>query len=321
MDLDKIVINKETKIIFMGTPEFSKVVLEEFIKRYKVRAVVSQPDYNRDRHGNVIYSPVKKLCMDNEILVLQPDKIRNHVDEILALEPDLIITCAYGQIIPKEILNYPKYGCINIHASLLPKYRGGAPIERAIMNGDKETGITIMYMNEGMDTGDMITSRSIPILDTDTNTTLRDKLSHLGAEMLLEVFPNILSRNITRTKQNDEEATYAFVIKREDERIDFNDTKRQIRNKVRALADKPGAYCMYKDKIWKIYDCYITDNYYPELFNGEFTNIYADGIGVKVSNGEIVITSLQVEGKQRVDAPTFINGIQDKQDFLNGVLK
>ena len=294
MDLDKIVINKETKIIFMGTPEFSKVVLEEFIKRYKVRAVVSQPDYNRDRHGNVIYSPVKKLCMDNEILVLQPDKIRNHVDEILALEPDLIITCAYGQIIPKEILNYPKYGCINIHASLLPKYRGGAPIERAIMNGDKETGITIMYMNEGMDTGDMITSRSIPILDTDTNTTLRDKLSHLGAEMLLEVFPNILSGNITRTKQNDEEATYAFVIKREDERIDFNDTKRQIRNKVRALADKPGAYCMYKDKIWKIYDCYITDNYYPELFNGEFTNIYADGIGVKVSNGEIVITSLQV---------------------------
>ena len=293
MDLDKIVINKETKIIFMGTPEFSKVVLEEFIKRYKVRAVVSQPDYNRDRHGNVIYSPVKKLCMDNEILVLQPDKIRNHVDEILALEPDLIITCAYGQIIPKEILNYPKYGCINIHASLLPKYRGGAPIERAIMNGDKETGITIMYMNEGMDTGDMITSRSIPILDTDTNTTLRDKLSHLGAEMLLEVFPNILSGNITRTKQNDEEATYAFVIKREDERIDFNDTKRQIRNKVRALADKPGAYCMYKDKIWKIYDCYITDNYYPELFNGEFTNIYADGIGVKVSNGEIVITSLQ----------------------------
>ena len=321
MDLDKIVINKETKIIFMGTPEFSKVVLEEFIKRYKVRAVVSQPDYNRDRHGNVIYSPVKKLCMDNEILVLQPDKIRNHVDEILALEPDLIITCAYGQIIPKEILNYPKYGCINIHASLLPKYRGGAPIERAIMNGDKETGINIMYMNEVMDTGDMITSRSIPILDTDTNTTLRDKLSHLGAEMLLEVFPNILSGNITRTKQNDEEATYAFVIKREDERIDFNDTKRQIRNKVRALADKPGAYCMYKDKIWKIYDCYITDNYYPELFNGEFTNIYADGIGVKVSNGEIVITSLQVEGKQRVDAPTFINGIQDKQDFLNGVLK
>ena len=321
MDLDKIVINKETKIIFMGTPEFSKVVLEEFIKRYKVRAVVSQPDYNRDRHGNVIYSPVKKLCMDNEILVLQPDKIRNHVDEILALEPDLIITCAYGQIIPKEILNYPKYGCINIHASLLPKYRGGAPIERAIMNGDKETGITIMYMNEGMDTGDMITSRSIPILDTDTNTTLRDKLSHLGAEMLLEVFPNILSGNITRTKQNDEEATYAFVIKREDERIDFNDTKRQIRNKVRALADKPGAYCMYKDKIWKIYDCYITDNYYPELFNGEFTNIYADGIGVKVSNGEIVITSLQVEGKQRVDATTFINVIQDKQDFLNGVLK
>ena len=183
MDLDKIVINKETKIIFMGTPEFSKVVLEEFIKRYKVRAVVSQPDYNRDRHGNVIYSPVKKLCMDNEILVLQPDKIRNHVDEILALEPDLIITCAYGQIIPKEILNYPKYGCINIHASLLPKYRGGAPIERAIMNGDKEAGVTIMYMAQKMDAGDIISQRKVDIPDDMTLDELYSKLSLLGRDL------------------------------------------------------------------------------------------------------------------------------------------
>ena len=308
------------RIVYMGTPAFGLPTLEALYNSYDVVGVVCQPDKPGSR-GEVKYSPIKDFALSHNIGVFQPANIKEDYKEILDVKPDIIITCAYGQIIPKEILNYPKYGCINIHASLLPKYRGGAPIERAIMNGDKETGITIMYMNEGMDTGDMITSRSIPILDTDTNTTLRDKLSHLGAEMLLEVFPNILSGNITRTKQNDEEATYAFVIKREDERIDFNDTKRQIRNKVRALADKPGAYCMYKDKIWKIYDCYITDNYYPELFNGEFTNIYADGIGVKVSNGEIVITSLQVEGKQRVDAPTFINGIQDKQDFLNGVLK
>jgi len=321
MDLEKVNVEKETKIIFMGTPEFSKVVLEEFIKRYRVKAVISQPDYNKDRHGNIIYSPVKQLCLDNEILVLQPEKIRNYVKEILELEPDLIITCAYGQIIPKEILDYPKYGCINVHASLLPKYRGGAPIERAIMNGDKETGVTIMYMDEGMDTGDIITSKSIPIEDNDTNTSLRSKLADLGAELLLETLPSILSRTNNRTKQNNEEVTYANLIKREDEKINFSQTKKQVRNKIRALADKPGAYCELKGKIIKVFDCYITDNYYSNLFDGEFTNIYPDGIGVKVSNGEIVITSLQPEGKQRMDAVTYINGIQDKEEFLKGVLK
>ena len=321
MDLDRINITKETKIVFMGTPEFSKVVLEEFIKRYKVRAVVSQPDYQKDRHGNIIYSPVKQLCLDNEILVLQPERLRNSVSEVLELEPDLIITCAYGQILPKEILDYPKYGCINVHASLLPKYRGGAPIERSIMNGDKETGVTIMYMDEGMDTGDIITQRSIEINDNDTNTSLRSKLADLGAELLLETLPSILAGTNTRTKQNNEEVTYANLIKREDERIDFTKTKKQIRNHIRALADKPGAYCMLKDKILKVYDCYITENNYSSLFDGEFTNIYPDGIGVKVSNGEIVITSLQPEGKQRMDATTYINGIQDKEEFLKGVLK
>ena len=259
--------------------------------------------------------------MDNEILVLQPERIRNSVSEILELEPDLIITCAYGQILPKEILEYPKYGCINVHASLLPKYRGGAPIERSIMNGDKETGVTIMYMDEGMDTGDIITQRSIEIDDNDTNTSLRSKLADLGAELLLETLPSILAGTNSRIKQNSEEVTYANLIKREDERIDFTKTKKQIRNHIRALADKPGAYCMLKDKILKIYDCYITDNTYSELFDGEFTNIYPDGIGVKVSNGEIVITSLQPEGKQRMDAETYINGIQNKEEFLNGVLK
>ena len=176
-------------------------------------------------------------------------------------------------------------------------------------------------MDEGMDTGDIITSKSIPIEDNDTNTSLRSKLADLGAELLLETLPSILSRTNNRTKQNNEEVTYANLIKREDEKINFSQTKKQVRNKIRALADKPGAYCELKGKIIKVFDCYITDNYYSNLFDGEFTNIYPDGIGVKVSNGEIVITSLQPEGRQRMDATTYINGIQDKEEFLKGVLK
>lgn len=319
MNIEDINIEKELKIIFMGTPDFSVPVLDALHKKYKVRAVVTQVDKPVGRKGIIKKTPVKEYAEDNTILVLQPEKIKDSVEEIIALEPDLIVTCAYGQILPKELLDYPAYGCINVHASLLPKLRGGAPIHRAILNDYKETGITIMYMAEGMDDGDIISQSKIEITDLDTASTLHDKLSELGSKLLIETLPSILDGTSTRTPQDENEVTFGLNIKREDEKISFSKTKRQIYNQIRGLNSWPGAYCMMDGKILKIWNSRITDNYYPEKFDGEITNIYLDGIGVKVSNGEIVITELQLEGKKKMLAPDFLNGL-DKKTLIGKIL-
>ncbi len=185
MDLDKINVEKELRILFMGTPSFSVPILEGLLDNYKIRAVVTQPDRIIGRDNVPQPTPVKKLAMENTILVLQPEKIRNEYQEIISLKPDLIITCAYGQILPKELLEVPKLGCINVHASLLPKLRGGAPIHHAIIDGYTKTGITIMYMNEKMDEGDIISQKEMEISPTETASSLHDKLSLLGKELLL----------------------------------------------------------------------------------------------------------------------------------------
>ena len=308
MNYDSINIKKELKIIFMGTPDFSVPILKGLIENYKVRAVVTQPDRLTSKDGQKIFSPVKQVAVDNTILVLQPEKISEEVAEILDLEPDLIITCAYGQILPSSLLSKPKYGCINVHASLLPKLRGGAPIHRAIINGYKKTGITIMHMNAKMDEGDIITQKEIEITDVDTAETLHDKLSILGRDLLLETLPSILDGTAPRTKQDSSLATYAFTIKREDEKINFDKTKREIYNQVRGLNSWPGAYCMLDGKILKVWNCYQTENYFPNLFNGQITEIYENGFGVKVSNGEVVFTVVQPEGKKKMSALDFVNG-------------
>lgn len=315
MNLEDLNVEKELKIIYMGTPEFSKTVLEGLLTKYKVRAIVTQPDKPSGRGGLIKYSPVKELANKHVILTLQPAKIREEYEEILALEPDLIITCAYGQIIPDEILEYPRLGCINVHASLLPKLRGGAPIQRAIMNGFAETGITIMYMNNEMDKGDMIASKSIPILEDDTADTLHDKLMFLGRDLLLDTLPSIINGTNNRIIQNDSLATYGFIIKKEDEKIDFSKTKREIYNQIRGLNSHPGAYCIFNGKIIKVWESYQTNEVYSEMVNGQITKVYPDGIGVKVGNGEIVFTTIQPEGKQRMNAAAFANGIINKPDI------
>ena len=258
--------------------------------------------------------------MDNTILVLQPEKIKDEIETIKNLEPDLIITCAYGQILPQELLDIPKIACINVHASLLPKLRGGAPIHRAIMNGYKTTGITIMYMNSKMDEGDIISSEEIEIEYDDTASTLHDKLSKLGAKLLIETLPSIINGTNDRIKQDSTLATYAFVIKREDEKIDFSKTKREIYNKVRGLNSWPGAYAMCDSKILKIWECYETDNFFPELLDGQITKVYEDGIGVKVSNGEIVLTLVQPEGKGKMKAVDFARGLANKGNVEGKIL-
>lgn len=311
MDLEDIEIKKDPIIIFMGTPEFSRPVLEGLISKYKVRAVVTQPDRPVGRNGEIKYSPVKEVALKNNILCLQPLKIKEALQEINELEPDLIVTCAYGQILPLELLLIPKLGCINVHASLLPKLRGGAPIHHAIIDGYTETGITIMYMAEGMDSGDIISQRKISIDDNDTASTMHDKLSIIGRDLLLETLPSILDGTNSRTVQDESEVTYGFNITREDEKIDFNKTERKIVNQVRGLNSWPGAYCTLDGKILKVWECYRTSEVYDQKLPGEITKIYSDGFGVKVGNGEVVFTVIQPEGKKKMKATDFVNGYHE----------
>lgn len=319
MNLENINVERNLKIVFMGTPDFAVPVLKALYEKYGVKVVITQPDRKIGRHNELSSPPVKVFALENAILTLQPEKIGNIIDELKQLNPDLIITCAYGQIVPKEILEIPRLGCINVHASLLPKLRGGAPIHRAIMNGYKKTGITIMYMNEKMDDGDIISQAEIEIDDKDTASTLHDKLSELGAKTLIETLPSIIDGTNNRIKQNKDEVTYAFTIKREDERINFSKTRREIYNHIRGLNSWPGAYCLFEGKILKVWSSYITNNYFQNMFDGQITKIYEDGFGVKVSNGEIVFTEVQLEGKTRMSAISFLNGI-DKNDFAGKVL-
>ena len=318
MDLSSIKIEKELQIVFMGTPAFAVPVLEGLIKNYNVRAVVTQPD-RKGNHGIVRFSPIKQVAIDNTILVLQPEKIKEDYEEILNLKPDLIITCAYGQIIPDELLKCPRLGCINVHASLLPKLRGGAPIHKAIIEGYKKTGITIMYMNSKMDEGDIISQEEVIIEDNDTASTLHDKLMITGRDLLLKTLPSIINGTNERIKQDSSQATYAFTIKKEEEKINFNDTKKQVYNQIRGLNSWPGAYCLFGDKILKVWESYVTDNY-PMGFNGEITAVYKDGIGVKVSNGEVVLKTIQIEGKNKMNAIDFVNGLKDK-NIVGKILK
>lgn len=319
MNLEDVHVEKELRIIFMGTPDFSVPILTGLINDYKIRAVVTQPDRQVGRNGELKAPPIKELALKNDILVLQPEHIKDAVGEILELKPDLIITCAYGQILPKELLKAPRLGCINVHASLLPKLRGGAPIHRAIINGYKKTGITIMYMSSGMDEGDIISQSEIEISETDTASSLHDKLSLMGRDLLLSTLPQIIAGTNERIPQDSSKVTYGFNIKREDERIDFSKTKREIYNQIRGLNSWPGAYCLFEGKVLKVWQCYQTDNFYQNLFDGQITNLYNDGFGVKVHNGEIIFTEVQPEGKKKMAAIDFING-KNKQELIGKIL-
>lgn len=321
MNIDELNVEKEIKIVFMGTPEFSVPVLEGLIENYKVKAIVTQPDRLVGRKQILTPPPVKKVGEKHTILVLQPEKIKEHVEEIVALRPDLIITCAYGQILPKAILDAPRLGCINVHASLLPRLRGGAPIHHAIMDGYKTTGVTIMHMSPRMDEGDIISQVEVEITDTDTASTLHDKLCIAGRDLLLETLPSIIDGTASRTPQDSFKATYGFNITREEERIHFDKTAREIYNQVRGLNSWPGAFTKLDGKIMKVWECYRTENTFPTLLNGTITNIYSDGFGVKVSNGEIVFTVIQPEGKSKMKATDYINGLQNKESLIGMIFE
>lgn len=311
MNLEDLNVEKSLKIVYMGTPDFSATVLEELLTKYKVRAVISQPDRPIGRNGEVRPTAVKKVANDHTILVIQPEKLSNSCEEVLAFEPDLIITCAYGQLVPDEILNYPRLGCINVHASLLPKLRGGAPIHRCIIEGHSKTGVTIMYMSSKLDAGDIISQKEIAIEYDDTAESLHEKLAKLGSELLLETLPSIIDKTNTRTKQDEDKVTYGYNISREDEHLDFSKTRREVYNKVRGLYSWPGSFTFLDGKVLKVWKCRETDNYFSNLLDGQITATYEDGFGVKTSNGEVVLTLVQLEGKQKVSGADFVNGHND----------
>ena len=308
------------RVVFMGTPDFSVPVLEGLIDNYNVVGVVSQPDKEVGRKRILTPTPTKEVALKHNIPVIQPVKIRKEYESVLELKPDLIVTCAYGQIIPKEILDYPKMGCINVHGSLLPKLRGGAPIHHAIIDGYDETGITIMYMDVGMDSGDIISQRSIKIEDSDNVGILWDKMSLLGRDLLLETLPSIIDGTNERIKQDESLVTFGLNIKREEEHVDFNKTSREIFNQIRGLNPWPSANVILDDNEMKVYDSIIGDRTFNNKANGEICDITKKGISVKTSDGEIILTEVKPFGKKKMDVASFVNGV-GKDNLIGKVFK
>jgi len=303
------------RIVFFGTPKFASTILEALITdgNYDIVGVVTQPDKEVGRKKEIKYSPVKELAIKHNIKVLQPRRIKKEFKEILDLKPDMIVTAAYGQIIGEEILNYPKYKCVNVHASLLPKYRGGAPIQRAIMNGDSSTGITIMYMAKGMDDGDMLLQEEVEIEDTDTSTILFDKLSVAGSKLLLKAIPLIINGVLHPIKQDESKVTFAYNIKPEEERLDYNLDSYTLYNKIRALLDEPIAYFYFKgfeDDANRIKVIDATPYDVEECFeNGDIINITKKSFSIACGNHTALkINKLKPNGKTIMDASAFVNG-------------
>ena len=301
----------------MGTPSFAVPILEALIDNYNVIMVVCQPDKEKDRKGNIIYSPCKEIALKNNIEVYQPNKIREEYQYILDKNPDIIITAAYGQIIPLEILEYPKYGCINVHGSLLPKLRGGAPIHHAIINGDKIAGVTIMYMDKKMDAGDIISQRSIEIGENTILDDLYYKLSIIGRDLLLDTLPSIFNGTNDRIRQDEDKVTFGFNITKEEEKIDFNDTSNNIHNKIRGLSSIPGAYAIINNKRMKIYLSEKTNNI-SKSKPGTINDINENGIIVSTKDYDIILKNIKLEGKNRCNVKDFINGIR-REDYIGGV--
>jgi len=301
---------KDLKVVFMGTPDFAVPVLKTLIENTNVELVVTQPDALVGRKKILTPSPIKQVADNYGIEVITPYNIKEDYERIIEINPDIIITCAYGQIIPKILLELPEHKCVNVHASLLPKYRGGAPIHASILNGEDETGITIMYMAEGMDDGNIIKQESIKIENNDNINTISDKLSNLGAKLLIETLPSILDGTCDSIKQNESEVSFAYIIKRKDELIDFNKSYKEIFNKVRALL--PRSYFTLNGIEYKV----VSVRYESKLGEvGRVNNIYKDGIGIGCNDGEVVITEFIPSGKKQMLVSSYLNGI-DKNILL-----
>lgn len=294
----------------MGTPDFAVPALTMLVKEgYPVVGVVTQPDRPRGRKRQPQPSPVKLVAERYALPILQPERLRDEsaIADVLALQPDLIVTAAYGQILPDTILTAPPLRCVNIHASLLPRYRGGAPIHWAIVNGEAETGVTLMYMASRLDAGDILRQESIPITPMDDVGTLHDKLSHLGEKMLRQLLPDLVAGRVNPIPQEEEKATFAPNIKREDERLDFTKSAQQLFNHVRGFRPWPGTFTEWRGKRLKIWD--LTVAKLKDHTEPPGTILSVDGaLLVATGQGAVLISELQVEGKKRISAAEWIRG-------------
>ncbi|MDY3910090.1 MAG: methionyl-tRNA formyltransferase [Eubacterium sp.] len=308
------------KVIFMGTPDFSVPVLQGLIdsKEHEVTAVVTQPDKPRGRSGKLVFTPVKQLAVEYGIPVYTPKRVKDpeFVKELSRIPCDVIVVIAFGQILSKEILDLPKYGCINVHASLLPRWRGAAPMQWAIIAGDETTGITTMQMDVGLDTGDMLLTKEVPISPNETGESLHDKMAVLGSELLLETLRQAEEGTLHPIPQNDEDSTYAKMLTKETGKIDWNLDAAQIERYVRGLNSWPSAYSGYKGKTLKIWCAEVL----PEVTEekpGTVVSVEKDSFTVQTGNGCLRILELQLEGKKRMDAGSFLRGVKiEKGDVL-----
>ena len=298
------------RIIYMGTPEFAVNALESLVKAgHDVVACYTQPDKPKGRGKSLQPTPVKARALELGIPVYQPIKIREaeNVEKIESYAPDAIVVAAFGQILPESILNIPKYGCINIHASLLPKYRGAAPIERAIIDGEKNTGITTMYMAKGLDTGDIIEQTIVPIADADTGETLTDKLALAGAELIISTLKKLEDGTAQRRTQNDEESCYASMLSKDMGNIDFSMPAENIERLVRGLQPWPCAFTKINGKSVQIYEAKVTDA--PDGAEpGQITGVTKKSFAIVCGEGALQIKRLQPEGKKPMDVAAFLAG-------------
>lgn len=312
------------KIVFMGTPAFAVPCLEMLVQEgYEVAAVVTQPDKPQGRKKILTPSPVKQAAEALGLPVLQPKRMRapEAVAELAAYAPDLIVTAAYGQILPKAVLDLPPRGCVNVHGSLLPKYRGGAPIQRSVIEGESVTGVTLMYMAEGLDTGDMISRVEVPILDEDTSGTLFGKLSLAGRDLLRQEMPRLLAGPVEAEPQNDAEATYAPNLSRDDERIDWTAGSKAIYNRIRGLVPFSGAFTLWNGEVFKVWgaanpDAEASSGALPvtegsgeaEPVPGTVLAAGTGGIEVKTGDGSLTLLTVQPAGKKAMAAADFARG-------------
>ncbi|MBE7026386.1 MAG: methionyl-tRNA formyltransferase [Ruminococcaceae bacterium] len=298
------------RVLFMGTPDFAVGCLKALCENsFDVCGVVSQPDKPKGRGHKLQPTPVHEYADSMNIAVYQPEKIKNGelVEVLNETKPDVIIVVAYGKILPEYILNYPKYGCINVHASLLPKYRGAAPIQRCIIDGEKETGVTTMYMEKGLDTGDMILKKVIDIDEEETAATLHDKLMNLGAQVLIETLEMVKDGSVKAEKQDDAQSSYAPMIDKASALIDWQKSAREIANLVRGMNPYPFAYTYYNDKMMKIGQAQVIETQKNDAC-GKILGASKDGILVACGEGSLLIKMVQFEGKKMMSVRDYLAG-------------
>ena len=308
------------KIVFMGTPDFAVGALESLVEAgHDVVAVVTQPDKPKGRGKEMQQTPVKACAVKHNIEVFQPVKIKTpEAEEVLkGYGADLFVVAAFGQILSKEILDMPKYGCVNIHASLLPKYRGAAPIQWAILDGEKETGVTIMQMNEGLDTGDMLTKVVVPIEDTDTGESLFDKLAEAGAKLLIETIPQIEAGTLKPEPQDDSLSTYAKMIKKDMGLIDWKKEAVMLERLVRGMNSWPSAYTHFQGKTLKVWEAEV-ETCETEAVPGSVVEVTKNSIKVQTGKDLLVLKQIQLEGKKRMDVAAFLLGYKVDAGMIFG---